>query len=86
MMWPYLTKGPMQADSDIDLCKKYWWRNVLYISNFFDTTEIVIDFFISIDNWCSAKRKKTAFSVEKFLPIILRRTKEFTSGGFGKKK
>uniref|UniRef100_A0A0N5AH02 NRF domain-containing protein n=1 Tax=Syphacia muris TaxID=451379 RepID=A0A0N5AH02_9BILA len=34
-MYPYLTKGPAVPNNDYEDCKKYWWRNLLYINNLF---------------------------------------------------
>lgn len=47
---PRLRTGPLEMSyrkntvdrlGDFGVCKKYWWRNILYINNFFKTSESV---------------------------------------------
>uniref|UniRef100_A0A0M3ILR4 NRF domain-containing protein n=1 Tax=Ascaris lumbricoides TaxID=6252 RepID=A0A0M3ILR4_ASCLU len=44
----HLTRGPMQLAFMLnpEACKKYWWRNVLYINNLFDLENQVCNFFL----------------------------------------
>ncbi|PSN45474.1 hypothetical protein C0J52_08664 [Blattella germanica] len=50
----YLTNGPLLT-ATIDLmaenCQKYWWRNILYINNYFDPTEMCMgqSWYLSVD-------------------------------------
>lgn len=38
----YVGSGPYWTDADVDKrCQENWWRNLLYINNFIDTTDQV---------------------------------------------
>ncbi|CAD5126504.1 DgyrCDS14615 [Dimorphilus gyrociliatus] len=44
--------GPLNSVvNDIELCKRYWWRNILFISNLFPITETCMGFtwYLSVD-------------------------------------
>lgn len=62
IIWPYVVKGPQKISSDIDYCKKYWWRNVLYITNFFPSSKMCMihTWYLSTDMW-----------IHNFSPILL---------------
>uniref|UniRef100_A0A0N5AAU6 NRF domain-containing protein n=1 Tax=Syphacia muris TaxID=451379 RepID=A0A0N5AAU6_9BILA len=52
IIYPYLVKGPVQLTTyDIDYCKSYWWRNLLYINNFFKMSEMCMghSWYLSTD-------------------------------------
>ena len=37
-LWHYMGAGPWMLDVDVDAdsCKDVWWKNMLYINNFWD--------------------------------------------------
>ncbi|ESP02881.1 hypothetical protein LOTGIDRAFT_156833 [Lottia gigantea] len=43
----YLASGPFDDEHPLyrENCRKYWWRNLLYINTLFDTKEMVISLF-----------------------------------------
>ena len=39
---PYVSDGPTWTEQSVEYyqsCKKYWWTNLLYISNFYNSLE-----------------------------------------------
>lgn len=40
---PYFADGPVYPPQgfEVDYCEKSWWKNLLYINNLFDPTEMV---------------------------------------------
>uniref|UniRef100_A0A915A9M1 Acyltransferase 3 domain-containing protein n=1 Tax=Parascaris univalens TaxID=6257 RepID=A0A915A9M1_PARUN len=54
VMYPYFTNGPTELTagaSEVEYCKKYWWRNILYINNFFPLDEMCMghSWYLSTD-------------------------------------
>ncbi|KAG8181950.1 hypothetical protein JTE90_026891 [Oedothorax gibbosus] len=42
-IFSYMGSGPLWTSNEIDKnCGQYWWRNLLYINNFFDATEMCV--------------------------------------------
>lgn len=64
--YPYLSKGPTPDSADglsqTDTCRSYWWRNVLYINNYFDINKNCMG-----HTWYLA----TDMQIHYFAPLLL---------------
>ena len=44
---PHVGSGPLWFDTRVSYCEKYWWANVLYISNFYPTAYLDVCYIVT---------------------------------------